>query len=81
MQNAHMDPRNFQQQRHEGIWSTQILTLIASGQMLLTLVIIASETWSMFVSLKASFLFIGYVAAVFFTITWISTFTIGQYYK
>ncbi len=78
MSTVHTDPRALQRQRWEQIWPSQVLTLIAIGQMLLTFVIIGLEAWSMLVNLKSAFLFVGYIAAIFFVVTWISTFTIGQ---
>jgi hypothetical protein len=81
MQTSHTDPTIFQRQQWQQIWPTQVLLIIGIGQMLLTFGIIGLETWSMLINLKLAFLFIGYIAAFLFTITWISTFTIGQYYK
>jgi hypothetical protein len=79
MQFVYNDPRSVYRQRWQEVWPTSLLALIAIGQMLLTFVIVGFETWSMVLNIKYSFIFIGYMAAFFFTITWISTFTVGKY--
>ncbi|CAF3344057.1 unnamed protein product [Rotaria socialis] len=65
-----------QSERWRQVWPTPFLALIAVGQMLLTGAIVALETWSMLLNITSSFLFVGYITSFFFTITWISTFTV-----
>ncbi len=78
MQGVYTDPGLIRRQQWERIWPTPFLTNISIGQMLLTFIIIGSETWSMMLNIKYAFLFVGYTTAIFFTITWISTFTVGK---
>lgn len=79
MQFPYNNPLMLRRQRWEQIWPRTLLAFIAIGQMLLTFMIVGFETWSMVLNIKYSFLFIGYETAFFFTITWISTFTVGKY--
>ncbi|CAF2117056.1 unnamed protein product [Rotaria magnacalcarata] len=65
-----------QSERWRQAWPTPFLALIAVGQMLLTWAIIGLETWSMLLNVTRAFLFVGYITSFFFTITWISTFTV-----
>lgn len=78
MQSIYFDPKIVRRQQWEQIWPTSILAIIAIIQMLLAFIIIGSETWNMILNAKYTFLFVGYNAAFFFTITWISTFTAGK---
>lgn len=77
MQFDYNDLSKFRRQQWQQIWPTLFILIIAIGQMLLTFMIISFETWNMILSIKYAFLFIGYITAFFFTITWISTFTVG----
>jgi len=79
MQSGYIDLRIFRRQQWQQIWPTPFLAIIAVIQMLITFIIIGFETWSMVLNIKYAFLFIGYAASIFFTITWISTFTVGKY--
>lgn len=78
MQSIYFDPKIVRRQQWKQIWPTSVLAIIAVIQMLLTFIIIGSETWNMILNMKYTFLFVGYNAAFFFTITWVSTFTVGK---
>jgi len=78
MQPGYIDLETFRRQQWEKNWPTPLLAIIAVIQMLITFLIISFETWSMVLHIKRAFLFVGYSAAFFFTITWISTFTVGK---
>jgi len=65
-------------QQWQRCWLTPFLAVIAIIQMLLTFIIISLEVWSALINTKYSFFFIGFITSVFFTITWISTFTLGK---
>jgi hypothetical protein len=78
MQTVYYDPRALQRQRWQKIWPTPLLAVIAVSQMILTFMIIGFETWSMIINMKYSFIYVGYSVSFFFTITWISTFTVGK---
>jgi hypothetical protein len=81
MQPAYYNPIILHRQHWQQAWPTPLVAIIAIIQMLLTFSIVGFETWSMVLNIRYSFLFIGYVTAFFFTITWISTFTVGKYSK
>ncbi|CAF1460994.1 unnamed protein product [Rotaria sp. Silwood1] len=66
-----------QRQLWQETWPRGLMAFIATCQMLLTFTILGIETWSMGLSIRYSFLFIGYSASFFFTITWISTYTVA----
>lgn len=68
-------------ERWKNAWPTSITALIAVTQMFLTFAVIGLETWSMLLSPRLSFLFVGYVASFFYQITWISTFCVGKHSK
>jgi hypothetical protein len=78
MQSAYIEQKIFRRQQWQRNWPIPFLTVIAIGQMFLTFTIIGLETWSMILNIKHAFLFIGYIVALLFTITWISTFTVGK---
>jgi hypothetical protein len=78
MQAVYPDLELIRREQWERIWPTPFIIIISIGQMLLTLIIIGSETWSMILNIKYAFLFVGYTTALVFTITWISTFTVGK---
>jgi hypothetical protein len=73
---AHVKQR--QPQQWQRFWPTPFVAVIAIIQMLLTFAITALEIWSVLINRKYSFFFIGFITSVFFTITWISTFTVGK---
>jgi hypothetical protein len=81
MQPVYIDPKILRRQQWQQIWPISYLAVIAISQMLLTCIIIGTETRSMALNMKYSFLFVGYNAAFLFTITWISTFIVGKYNK
>ncbi|CAF2459912.1 unnamed protein product [Rotaria sp. Silwood2] len=66
-----------QRQLWQESWPTGLMGLIATFQMLFTFAILGIETWSMVLSFRMSFLLIGYIASFFYTITWISTYTVA----
>jgi hypothetical protein len=78
MESIYPDLRIFRRQQWQQIWPTPFLAIIAVFQLLITFIIIGLETWSMILNIKYSFLFVGYIAAFCFTITWISIFTVGK---
>jgi hypothetical protein len=71
-------PKQHQPQRWQRFWPTPFVAIIAIIQMLLTFAIVGLELWSMIINRKYSFFFIGFITSIFFTITWISTFTVGK---
>ena len=79
MQFGYNNPIMLRPERWGQTWPTSVVAIIAVGQMLLTFLIIGFETWSMILNIKYSFLFVGYEAGFFYTLTWISTFTVGKY--
>jgi hypothetical protein len=81
MQFVDNDPKLVYREEWEEFWPTTLIALIATGQMLLTFIVIAFETWSRVHNARYSFLSIGYDTAFFFSITWISTFIVGKYSK
>ena len=78
MQAIYADPKLIRYQRWRQVWPTPIVAIIATVQLILTFLIVGFETWSMVLNIQHSFFFIGYITSFFFTITWISTFTVGK---
>lgn len=78
MELAYTNPKLIQYQRWRQVWPTPIIAIIATAQLILTHLIIGFEAWSMILSPQYSFFFIGEITSFFFTITWISTFTVGM---
>jgi len=81
MQFVQFNRRSHQRQRWQRFWPTTLLGFIAIIEMLLTGIIIGLEFWSMITNIKYSFFFIGFIASVFFILTWISTFNVGKCFK
>jgi cellulose synthase/poly-beta-1,6-N-acetylglucosamine synthase-like glycosyltransferase len=78
MQFVQVNRKKNQRQRWQRFWPKTLLVLIAFLQMLLTGAILALEFCSMISNIKYSFFFIGFIASVFYIITWISTFIVGK---
>ncbi|UJR37276.1 hypothetical protein I4U23_029985 [Adineta vaga] len=76
MQVVYPDPKMIRRQQWQKNWPTLFLAIIATTQMLLTFLIVSFETWSVILSIRYAFASVGYSTAFFFTITWISTFTV-----
>jgi len=81
MQFAQSNPKGYQRLRWQRFWPTLWLTFIAIVEMLLADAVIGLEIWSMILNIKYSFFFIGFIASFFFTLTWISTFIVGEYLR
>ena len=75
---AYSNPKALQRQQWRQTWPTPILAIIATIQLILTAAIIGLESWSVGLNFIYSYAAIGYIAAFFYTITWISTFTVGR---
>ncbi|CAF1122095.1 unnamed protein product [Adineta ricciae] len=76
MQAVYADPKLIRYQRWRQVWPTPIVAIIATAQLILTFLIVGFEAWSMVLNVQYSFFFIGDITSFFFTITWISTFTV-----
>lgn len=60
-------------------WPKSWLILIALAQIFFTVDIVGLEIASMILNMKYSFFFIGFMASVFFILTWISIFANGTF--
>jgi len=78
MQFAQFNSKSNQRRRWQRFWPTSMIILIAIVEILLTGAILGLELWSMITNIKYSFFFIGFIASIFFIITWISTLTVGK---
>ena len=78
MYSAHINPQAVQRYQWRQAWPTLILVIVAIIQLVLTAAIASLESWSIVINMYVSFNAVGYVATVFYTITWISTFTVGR---
>ena len=72
------NPKALKGQQWRQNWPTPILAIVATVQLILTIVIVCLESWSVGLNFVVAFNGIGYIAAFFYTITWISTYTVGR---
>ena len=79
MQFVQTNPKEQKRRLWQRFWPRKWLTIIAIVQMVMADAIIGLEIWSMVLNIKYSFFFIGFIAAVFFTLTWMSIFNVGEY--
>ena len=70
--------RTAKQQRWRRLWPAGIVAILATLQLVLTMAIIGLETCSLIIDLIHSMIFAGYFCSFFFTVTWISMFTVSE---
>lgn len=66
------------EQRWRSIWPAGLIALLAVIQMISTFIIVGLEVTSMIFDTYHSMIFAGYYCSLFFTITWISMFTVSK---
>jgi hypothetical protein len=79
MQFVQSNQKHHRRLRWQWFWPRSWLTFIMIIQMLMADAVIGLEIWSMILNIRYSFFFIGFIASFFFTLTWISTFNVGEY--
>ena len=70
-------PREIEWRR---LWPTRLITLLATLQLFLTLVIIGLEATSVAFDINHSMSFAGFYCSAFFTVTWISMYSVCEYH-
>jgi ABC-type uncharacterized transport system permease subunit len=66
------------QQQWRKLWPSCIIALLAVIQLVLTFIVIGAETTSMIFDFYHSMIYAGFYCSLFFTITWISMFTVSK---
>jgi inner membrane protein involved in colicin E2 resistance len=69
------------QLRWREYWPVGWIIILATTQLVLTFTIIGLEVVSMIADFYHSMIFAGYYCSLFFTITWLSMFTVSKYTK